>query len=292
MSGPSRGPVVVIGIGNEFRRDDGAGPAVIGQLRDQVPAGVKLVITDGEPTRLIEAWTGAVLAVVVDAVRAEPPHPGQVHRFVVDRPGAGVARPASSHGFGLDDAIALALALDRMPGRLIVHAIEAADLTQGTGLTQAVATAVGTVAAAILDDIGAGHRLPASGRGQSRKTSVLGTSVRCRDSVPKTSVGCGARSHQGAAHLSGARNAAPWGSRPTLTRIRSQPPWRAGHPALPGPMAGAKGRRRKRRRDRLRRWSPPRGTNASGQLASGQTALGVTGSRDVIGMRAQPTAWR
>jgi hypothetical protein len=35
-----------------------------------------------------------------------------------------------------------------------VHAIEAADLTQGTGLTQAVATAVGTVAAAILDDIG------------------------------------------------------------------------------------------------------------------------------------------
>jgi hydrogenase maturation protease len=218
VSGPSRGPVVVIGVGNEFRRDDGAGPAVIGQLRDRVPADVKLLITDGEPTRLIEAWTGAVLAVVVDAVRAEPPHPGQVHRFVVDRPGAGVARPASSHGFGLDDAIALALALDRMPGRLIVHAIEAADLTQGTGLTQAVATAVGTVAAAILDDIGAGHRLPASGRGQSRKTSVLGTSVRCRDSVPKTSVGCGARSHQGAAHLSGARadgtarSAAPWGS--------------------------------------------------------------------------------
>jgi hypothetical protein len=38
--------------------------------------------------------------------------------------------------------------------RLIVHAIEAADLTQGTGLTSLVAVAVGTVAAAILDDIG------------------------------------------------------------------------------------------------------------------------------------------
>jgi sulfhydrogenase subunit alpha len=155
VSGPGRGPVVVIGVGNEFRRDDGAGPAVIGQLRGLVPAGVELLITDGEPARLVEAWTGAALAVVVDAVRAEPPRPGQIHRFVVDRPGAGVARPASSHGFGLDDAIGLALALDRMPGRLIVHAIEAADLTQGAGLTPPVAASVGAVATAILDDIGA-----------------------------------------------------------------------------------------------------------------------------------------
>jgi hypothetical protein len=45
-----------------------------------------------------------------------------------------------------------------MPGRLIVHAIEAADLAQGTGLTPAVAAAVGRVATAVLDDIHAsGH---------------------------------------------------------------------------------------------------------------------------------------
>jgi hypothetical protein len=37
---------------------------------------------------------------------------------------------ASSHRLGLDDAIALATALDRMPGRLTVHAIEAAGLTR------------------------------------------------------------------------------------------------------------------------------------------------------------------
>jgi signal transduction histidine kinase len=62
------------------------GPAVVGRLRGLVPPGVYLVITDGEPTRLIEAWTGAALAVVADAVHAQPPHPGRVHRFVVDRP--------------------------------------------------------------------------------------------------------------------------------------------------------------------------------------------------------------
>ena len=147
------GRVVVIGVGNEFRRDDGAGPAVVTSLRGQVPPGVDLVLTDGEPTRLIEAWTGAALAVVVDAVRADPPRPGRVHRFVLDRPMAGPARTASSHGFGLDDAVRLGLALDRMPGRLIVHAIEAADLTQGTGLTPPVAAAIDNVADAVLSDI-------------------------------------------------------------------------------------------------------------------------------------------
>jgi hydrogenase maturation protease len=144
---------VVIGVGNEFRRDDGAGPAVVGRLRGRVPPGVELVITDGEPTRLVEAWTGAALAIVVDAVRARPPQPGKVHRFMLDRPGAGTARAASSHGLGLDDAIALAQALDRMPGRLIVHAIEAADLAQGTGLTPPVAAAIDTVASAVLSDL-------------------------------------------------------------------------------------------------------------------------------------------
>ena len=122
---------------------------------DMAPPGVRLVITDGEPTRLIEAWAGAALAVVVDAVRAQPGRrPGTVHRFVVDGPGTRTGRAASSHGFGFDDAIRLAAALDRMPARLIVHAIEAADLTQGPGLTPPVAAAVGTVATAILADLG------------------------------------------------------------------------------------------------------------------------------------------
>ena len=40
-----------------------------------------------------------------------------------------------------------------MPSRLIVHAIEAADLTQGTGLTPLVAVAVDEVAGAVLSDI-------------------------------------------------------------------------------------------------------------------------------------------
>jgi hydrogenase maturation protease len=144
---------VVIGIGSEFRRDDGAGPAVVATLRGQVPDGAELLVSDGEPARMIEAWQGTSLAVVIDAVRAEPAVPGRLHRLVLDRAVAGPPGSLSSHGLGLEDAIGLALALDRMPGRLIVHAVEAADLSQGTGLSPAVAAAIDGLAAAVLRDL-------------------------------------------------------------------------------------------------------------------------------------------
>jgi hydrogenase maturation protease len=155
VTGPAApgGNAVVIGIGNEFRRDDGAGPAVLARLHGRVPGGVELLISDGEPTALIEAWAGAPLAVIVDAVRAEPSVPGRLHRLVLHQAGAAEVRPVSSHGLGLDSAIGLARALDRMPGTLIVHAVEAADLGQGPGLTPAVAAVIDTLADDVLRDL-------------------------------------------------------------------------------------------------------------------------------------------
>ena len=147
---------VVIGVGNEFRRDDGAGPAVVARLTGRVPAATELVVSDGEPVRMIEAWDGAALAVVVDAVRAEPAVPGRLHRLDLDRAAAAPPGTVSSHGLGLGDAIGLAQALDRMPGRLIVHAVEAADLTQGAGLTPAVAAVIDALATAVLRDLSCG----------------------------------------------------------------------------------------------------------------------------------------
>ena len=165
-SAATRRRVVVIGIGNEFRRDDGAGPEVLARLREQVHTvgpdmvrpgtvrgdTVQLLSSDGEPASLIEAWTGAALAVVVDAVLADPPVPGRLHRLVLDRMTTEV-RPVSSHGLGLGEAIGLARALGRMPDRLIIHAVEAADVGHGVGFTPAVAAAVAPLTAAVLRDL-------------------------------------------------------------------------------------------------------------------------------------------
>jgi hydrogenase maturation protease len=152
------GRVVVIGVGNEFRRDDGIGPEVVSRLRGRTTEGVELLVSDGEPTRMIEAWAGAALAVVVDAVLNDRPSPGRRHRFVVDRTGLPSPRPVSSHGLGPPDAVALARALGRMPERLIVHAVEAADVGLGLGLTPAVAAVVEALTDAVRLDIEAGCR--------------------------------------------------------------------------------------------------------------------------------------
>jgi hydrogenase maturation protease len=164
----AKGRIVVIGVGNEFRRDDAVGPAVIGRLAGQVSADVELLVSDGDPVRLMEMWSGASLAVVVDAVRADPASPGSMHRFIVEggdlagrahgdaadeSRGRTAGHSASTHGLGLDEAIGLAIVLGRMPGRLIVHAIEAADTAQGTGMTPAVAAAVGAAVTAVRDDL-------------------------------------------------------------------------------------------------------------------------------------------
>lgn len=152
----------VIGIGNEFRRDDGAGHAVIALLRERatacpLPPGTVLQACDGDPGRLIALWQGAGLTVVVDACFPSPAYPGRVHRWH-PAPDALLRRadaPAlhSTHALGLAETVHLSRSLGHGPGRLIVYAVEGADRSLGTGLTPPVAEAVRTLVELIEEDV-------------------------------------------------------------------------------------------------------------------------------------------
>jgi hydrogenase maturation protease len=135
--------VIVIGVGNRLRRDDGAGPAVIGELENRSLKEVTLAVSDGEPTRLIELWTGADLAIVVDGVLTPSGEPGRIHESdSVTAGGSGT----SSHALGPEVAVRLGEVIGRMPARLRIYAIEGADFGFGLGLCPAVAQAVVQVA--------------------------------------------------------------------------------------------------------------------------------------------------
>src|SRR5205807_10410065 len=104
-------------------------------------AGVQLATSLGETTELIDLWQGRDLAILVDAVRARPAHPGRVHHLVVaDMHHEGI-RAASSHGLDLGEAIELARVLDRLPKRLALYAVEVDDVGHGQGLSPPVAAA-------------------------------------------------------------------------------------------------------------------------------------------------------
>jgi hydrogenase maturation protease len=143
---------VVIGIGNLFRNDDGIGPAVAAQIEEQFLPGVRVVMSDGEPAGLLEAWTGADLAVVVDAIRRVPASPGSIHRLTASQLEAdGTA--ASSHGLGMPDALRLGRALGQLPRRMVILAVEAADTGAGNELSQPVAAALPEVVAAVMAEL-------------------------------------------------------------------------------------------------------------------------------------------
>lgn len=144
---------VVIGVGNVYRGDDGAGPAVVERLRGRLPADVELTACEQEPSRLIDAWQGADVAVVVDTVDSGGT-PGTIHRFDAadGQIPAGVFR-SSTHAFGIGETIELSRALETLPQRVLVYGIEGASFETGTGLTEHVAEAVEQAVRAVLDEI-------------------------------------------------------------------------------------------------------------------------------------------
>jgi hydrogenase maturation protease len=132
--------VLVAAIGNEYRRDDGVGPAVLTLVSEET-GGEAEVAQFGDPLDLIGQWDGAELAVIIDAVASGGP-PGTVSVVQVAWDDLALPPPASSHAIGLVRSLKLARAMGRVPRQLVVVAVEGADFGDGRGLSPDVARAV------------------------------------------------------------------------------------------------------------------------------------------------------
>ncbi len=151
--------ITVIGIGNDFRRDDAAGRVVVTALarrgeRRPLPPGTRLLVCDGEPARLLSLWQNTDLTIVVDAARAASGRPGRIRRLDGDavlrmarRDGAG------SHGLGLRAAVELAGALELLPGCLVVYTVQTADTAPGMRMSPEVRAAVRPLVRRVADEI-------------------------------------------------------------------------------------------------------------------------------------------
>lgn len=149
-------PAVIVGVGNAFRRDDGAGPAVAERLAGRLPEGIAVSVVPGDAAAVLAAFEGAAWAVVVDATSSGTT-PGTVRCFeAADGPLPAGLAGISSHGMGVAEAVELARALDCLPPRLTVYGIEGADFGMGEGLTPAVDAAVKDVAAELSSLAGSG----------------------------------------------------------------------------------------------------------------------------------------
>ena len=138
----SSGPLI-LGVGNRFRSDDGAGAFVVDLLRD---GDFDVREESGEGASLIAAFEGRDVVVIIDAMKSGAP-PGTVRRFdaVRETLPTGLFH-YSSHQFGVAEAVETARALGRLPRSLILFGIEGKSYDYGNMLTAEVDHAVRVVA--------------------------------------------------------------------------------------------------------------------------------------------------
>jgi len=139
-SGPGRWPLV-IGVGNEHRRDDRSGLEVVRGLPSRLHERVRIAECQGDVTDLLDLWSDEAEVIVVDAVRSGHP-PGTVLRLdhaFIEIPQLGAT---STHGLSLSEAVGLGRALGKFPAHLVVYGIEAEDVGMGEGLSAPVSVGI------------------------------------------------------------------------------------------------------------------------------------------------------
>jgi hydrogenase maturation protease len=143
----------VIGVGNAYRGDDAVGLAVAERVRERAP-GLDVLVYEQEPLGVLDAWEGAALALLVDAVSSGS-DPGTVHRLdATAAPLPATVFRGSTHAFGVAEVVELGRALGRLPARLLVYGVEGRAFAAGDELTPAVADAVEPLVEELLEEAG------------------------------------------------------------------------------------------------------------------------------------------
>lgn len=152
--------ITVIGIGNPFRRDDGVGIRLARRVeertRSRSGSGVEVLTQPGDMTDFLDAWHGKKRVVAIDAISAHPraPRPGKLHRFLPLKDSL-LPEPsrASTHFFGLREALELGKVLDNLPSELILFGVEGQDFGHGDELSAEVESSLEDATERILEEL-------------------------------------------------------------------------------------------------------------------------------------------
>jgi hydrogenase maturation protease len=145
-----------IGIGNSYRRDDGAGLALAARLRAMNIDNLKIIEATDDVIRLVDLWNGYDMVILADAVDAGE-EPGCLYRrdpLQCPLPRHWFA--LSSHHLGPVEAIELGRSMNRLPPRMVFLGIQGKEFSQGEGLTPQVDQALEVAAEVVRAELKAG----------------------------------------------------------------------------------------------------------------------------------------
>jgi hydrogenase maturation protease len=146
-------PILLVGIGNEFRGDDGAGLYIVRQLKTFDWPGVSSKEESGEGFRLMEVWREFNTVFIFDAVSSGA-KPGTIFRFDArQNPLPKDFFCYSTHAFGVAEAVEMARALYQLPPDIFIYGIEGKNFESGGALSPEVTEAAQEVLERVRHDI-------------------------------------------------------------------------------------------------------------------------------------------
>jgi hydrogenase maturation protease len=146
-------PTLLIGIGNEFRSDDGVGILAARRIREKNLPDVAVLEHDGEGMALLDAWAGAETVVLIDAVSSGAA-PGTIHRIDARRQSVPQELFSfSTHELGLAHAVELARSIGRLPVNLVIYGIEGKNFQAGSSLSTEVQKALDEITQLAIGEI-------------------------------------------------------------------------------------------------------------------------------------------
>lgn len=144
--------LIIIGIANPFRGDDGAGWAVLDLLEKKASSQIQLLKNRGDCAELLDLFTRYKTVYIVDACKTDTTKSSWLRIDALADPFSLPSAPTSTHGFSLAEAVALAKNVNALPSKLIIYALCGSNYAIGTTLSPEVAKATEEVAQSILNE--------------------------------------------------------------------------------------------------------------------------------------------
>ncbi len=151
--------ILICGVGNKLKRDDGLGPFVIEQLEDTpMPEGVDVADYGISGFKCALKLEGYNKVIFVDAISLPGFEPGRLHRLKINKDKL-MKSPRlsdfslSMHETDLERIMATAAVLNIYPDEVVIIGCEPSDTAVGLGLTKPVEAAVPKIIELILKEL-------------------------------------------------------------------------------------------------------------------------------------------
>ena len=157
--------IVVIGLGNVVRSDDGVGVHAAARLRERLGSQPDVTLVEGGTAGLLllPHLADARRAIIIDAIDVGA-EPGTLVRLAGDQFASAFCADATVHDVGLRDLLGAARLSGAWPEQLVLHGVQPDSIALGTELTPTVAGALdGLVDSIACELAGWGPALPQAG---------------------------------------------------------------------------------------------------------------------------------